>query len=227
MVFPENVVWWMSDRSDGFMNIRKPYDMDADRNRELYFAKMGIEKQNLVLASLVHGNDVAYVSEWSIVKSCDALISDKPGIVLAVTVADCVPIYFYDKKKNVVAIAHAWWRWVVKNIVKSTIDKFVMMGSDPVDILVYVWPHIQKWNFEVKEDVASLFDDEFVIRDGNRMFVDMMWKIKQQLLSCGVLAGNIKNSDECTYDNEQKYFSYRRDKPEKVCSMVAFIGLKG
>ena len=55
------------------------------------------------------------------------------------------------------------------------------------------------------------------------MKVDLLSIIKKQLLSLGVKPENISSSDECTFCNVEKYFSYRRDKPEKAHSMIAYI----
>ena len=101
----ENIYLGISRKADGPMKGRL-------ENQNLFFNGQGLNDKILVLAGLAHGNKVFKVEKSNsnvIIPDCDALISNQDNFLLAITVADCLPIYFYDNNKKVVAIAHAGW----------------------------------------------------------------------------------------------------------------------
>lgn len=226
----ENIKSGLSEKADGAMNIRLPIlDEECLQNRKVYFDKLGIDINNVVSTNLIHDTNIVVVGEkdkGQIILNTDGLITDKQNIFLTVTVGDCVPIYFFDEKKNIIGLAHAGWRGVVKNISASLVEKMANeFRSSPADISVYIGPHLQKCHFEIKEDIVSQFDNDFILTENGIMKVDLLAMLKEQLLSLGVKSENISSSDECTFCNMEKYFSYRRDKPDKVQSMIAYIGM--
>ncbi|MCR4279905.1 MAG: laccase domain-containing protein, partial [Candidatus Komeilibacteria bacterium] len=66
---------------------------------------------------------------------------------------------------------------------------------------------------------------EFRSKESERMTIDLSAVVKKQLLAQGIAADKIVTSAECTYCQAEKYYSYRRDKPENVQSMIAYVGL--
>ena len=201
-------------------------------NRQRYFAKLGISLDNLVSTELIHGNNVEVVdrsNKGQIIADSDGLVTDQKNLFLCITAGDCVPIYFYDHKKEIIGIVHAGWRGVVKNIAGSLIEKMTNeYQAKPEDIVVYIGPHLKKCHFEVKQDVKDQFEDypNFIIVDNNRIMIDLLGIIKKQLTEAGVNESNINTSDLCTYCEEDRYFSYRRDKPSNVEGMIAYIGMR-
>src|SRR5512133_2898475 len=108
MVFSsDKIQWGMSWREDGPMKLVTDgvFDEGAAENRKRFFAVRGINAGQTVIADLVHGNHVAAVAledGGRTFAKTDALITAAPGIVLTVTVADCAPVYVFDKKLNAV-----------------------------------------------------------------------------------------------------------------------------
>lgn len=231
MKFGSNKIkWGISCRADGEMNLRPPFgDEQCLRNRKDFFIKQGISFENAVSAGLAHGSSIVTVDvkdRGKIISETDGLVTDNKDVFLTVTVGDCLPIYFFDESRAVIGLAHAGWRGVVKNIAGTMIEKMIAeFDSKPEAISVYIGPHLRKCHFEIKEDIISQFDDVFVIREGGIIRVDLLSMAVEQLVSAGVKRDNVTFSDKCTYCDGQEYFSYRRDKPEKVQSMIAFIGL--
>lgn len=228
--FP-NLIHKLSTKTDSSMKIEHDsIDPKILENRKNFFLKNTINPENVLSAQIVHGIKIALVTsenKWQIIPEVDGLITNETDLVLSVTIADCVPIYFYDDVKKVIWIAHAWWRWIVNGITKSMIDKFVSdYDSNHKDIYVYIGPHIQKCHFEVKDDIISKFDKEFIIKENWVIKVDLLSMIKKQFLSLWLSKYNITSSIECTYCESDKYFSYRRDKPEKVEAMIGVIGMR-
>ena len=224
-----NVKWGISDRADGAMNIRVPADEQCLSNRKGYLARQGIKEGCVVSAGLVHGASVAAVGKkdrGSIIGSADGLVTDARGIFLAVTVGDCMPIYAYDEAKDAIGLAHAGWRGIVQGMPTALVHALIRtFGSRPDDISVHIGPHLQKCHFEIKEDVLPQFHEESISRQDGMIRADLQSMAIKQLVSIGIRREKIESSDECTYCDSQRYFSYRRDRPEKVESMLAHIGL--
>ena len=205
-------------------------DGEGLKNRIEYFSNLGINTGSIVSSGIIHSNNVAIISnsdKGKIIKGNDGLITDIKNICLTVTVSDCLPVFIYDQKKEVIGIAHASWKCIVRNIINNMVEKFKSQyNSNPKDLKVFIGPHIKKCHFEIKEDVLDKFSkhQEFIIRKDSQYFIDLEGIIKKQLVSLGLNTKNIKISPECTYCNKE-YFSLRRDKPERVTSQIAYIYL--
>lgn len=226
----KNIKWGISEKKDGAMNIRLPLgDNICLNNRRIFFDKLGIDIENVVATNLVHGVNIYITKEddrGKIILETDGLVTNKKNVFLTVTASDCLPIYFFDPVLNVIGLAHAGWRGVVKNIVIELINKLKNeFNSDPKNICVYVGPHLQLCHFEIKNDIISQFDEKYISYDKNKITVNLSAIVRNQLVASGILLDNISISSNCTYCNADKYFSYRRDKSEQVQSMVAYIGL--
>jgi len=227
--YKKEIKFGLSKKQDGAMNVRD--DSILKENRKKFFLSKKIDSKNLVIASLVHGNNVLVISDkqrGQVIKNTDGLVTNKNGIALAVTVADCVPIFFYDHKQRVVGVIHAGWKGIVKNITASAVETIINnFKSDPEDILVYIGPRIKECHFEVKEDVAMRFEKypSVIYRQDRKILIDLGAVIKTQLIDKNLKSENIELSKECTYCKKDKYFSYRRDKSEMVKSQIAYIKL--
>ena len=218
-----NLFIGISEKKDGPMK-------NSLENRFQFFKNQGLEDKIIISAGLVHKNKVVIIdniSKAEIISDCDALITDQNQYLLTVTVADCLPIYFYDQNKKVIAIAHAGWRGVVSKIAGEVINQFInYYHSDLRDIKVFIGPHLKDCHFEVKNDVASQFKlSDSVIKD-EKIYINLAAAVKNQLVESGVSGSNISISQECTYCLTDKYFSFRRDNPKEIDAMIAYIGLK-
>ena len=157
------------------MNLRFHCDDKKEnviKNYELISSAIGIDHKNIVLSKQVH-EDVIYKADYDdmgngVIKenkfaSVDALITDKKGIPLVTLYADCVPLFFIDKRLGVIATAHSGWKGTVKRIGQKTIQKMKNeYGSRSEDILAAIGPSIQECHFEVGDDVAEIFIDNFM-----------------------------------------------------------------
>ena len=138
-----------------------------DRVRENYrrfCAAIGADMGNIVCASQVHGDTVRTVTAadlgigldepepWQ----ADGLVTDIPGVTLAVYSADCLPILLYDPVRRVVGAVHAGWRGTALGIAAKAVERMVdCYGCDRLDILAAVGPGISKCCFETHEDVPN------------------------------------------------------------------------
>lgn len=219
----QNIHLGLSAKADGPMK-------NSPANRQAFLKHKNLDKKIIVSAGLIHSNKVTAISGLShnfLIPNCDALITSDCRYLLTITVADCLPLYFYDNTKHIVAIAHAGWRGVVAQIAKEVVDAFVSnYGSNFKDIEVFIGPHIKDCHFEVKADVAANFKISETVISNKKTYINLASAVTSQLLDRGISETNIQVSSECTFCSSAKYFSWRRDKPQELEAMVAYIGLK-
>lgn len=223
----------VSSKADGGMKIR--YDLDKDietlQNREKYLKQFGLSNSDIITAQLIQGDNITSVSKKDIGKvipNTDSLITSDRGAYLAITTADCLPIFIYDPKKQTIALVHAGWKGLAVGIIEKTIEQLIDdYKSEPQNLIVGIGAGIDTCHFEVKEDVANKFTDykdEIEIRD-NKTFIDLKQIALKQLLKAGVSKSNIEINPDCTYHNEE-YFSFRRDKTLPLKANLVVFGLK-
>ena len=190
---------------------------------------LGFKIESITSAKQVHGNKVAIVTkdmrgkgakeQGSALESIDAMVTDTPGILLMIQVADCVPLLFYDPIKKVVGAAHAGWRGTVLQIARHTIDTMARKyRSDPADIYVGIGPSIGPCCYEVGHEVVhevtkNLNNAKKLIKAENgHTFFDLWEANKQQLIGSGIPSSNIEVAGICTHCNSDTFFSSRAGK---------------
>lgn len=232
-----NLVATLSEKKDG--SCRLPQAVNPEmrpfirENRARFIKGFGIGEDDIIAAELVHSNTIYLATvgdRGAVIPGTDALITNVPGIFLSVTVADCPPVFLFDPKTNSIGLVHAGWRSLAKNIIPLTIQKMAnQLECEPENILAGVGPSIGNCHFEVKEDVLSKFTYFLPValrQEDGRKYLDLKAIAKRQLETAGILPPHIAVSEACTFDLTEKYFSYRRDKPEILQTMMAIIGIR-
>lgn len=198
------------------------------KNRELFFCGFGIELSQVSRCYQVHGNDVLIVNEPVTNEKYDAQITNKRNIYLAVSVADCTPILIHDEKNNVVAAIHAGWRGTVGKIVSNALKLMKEnYGTKGIDCKAFIGACISYENFEVGDEVAAHFEDSLKRFDTakQKWFVNLKESNKEQLLDFGLLDDNIEITNYCTVENNDTFFSHRKEKGI-TGRMMAVIGMR-
>lgn len=162
----------------------------------------------------------------------DGLMTNEPGVVLCTQYADCVPLFFADPVKRVVATSHSGWKGTVAQIGAVTVRRMQeVYGSDPKDILAGIAPSIGPCCFEVDEPVAVAFrelpfaDDTIVRDDHNGKFHVDLWETNRRiLLSAGLRPEHITVTDLCTKCHADTFWSHRVTGGERG-SLAAFISI--
>lgn len=202
------------------------------KNRQAFLSEFGLSAHNIVSTSLVHGARVTRVDsshKGQVVPDTDALITNDATIVLTITAADCLPVYFYNPGVKAIGLAHAGWKGILKEVAANTAKALQEnFESRPEAVKVFIGPHLQKCHFEVKRDVIEKFNGygQHIVTKNNRTYIDLAGIVRQQLESLGVQEKNIRTSPDCTYCLNDKYFSFRRDKPEILEAQLAFVSLQ-
>ncbi len=218
------------------MNLGRNHGDDnanVDENYDIICESAGLNRNKIVAGSQTHSNNVRVVTSEDIgnrIENNDGLITKEKGLVLATSHADCVPVFFYDKNKEVIAMVHSGWKSTLSNISKNTIRKMVeVFDTNPKDVLVGVGASICYDCFEVEEDVLNLFLNEFEHakdcykqKNETKYLIDLKKIIVNQLLNEGVILENIDVTDVCTMCSEDTFFSYRL-MGSKRGSQMAFI----
>ncbi|KKS26378.1 MAG: Multi-copper polyphenol oxidoreductase, laccase [Parcubacteria group bacterium GW2011_GWA2_42_11] len=220
-----------SEKADGNMKLNgePEFDKIIYHNREVYFKKEGVSDK-IYWPKINHTSAVEVVGENGVsegLNEYDALIADKPNVFLAATAADCFLLYFYDPIKKAIGLAHAGWRGILGGITKNTISALrENFGSLPENILLGISPGIQVDHFFVREDAIKQFEEynKYISKKGPSYYINLPRIIIEQAMAKSVKLGNIESSGECTFRDRDKYFSFRRDKPERLETMVGYIG---
>ena len=111
----------------------------------------------------VHGVQVLEAGDWSDDERphADALVTDRPGILLGILTADCAPLLFADREAGVVGTAHAGWRGALGGVAEATIAAMERLGADRGRIAAAIGPTIARASYEV--DLA--FPEPFLAAD--------------------------------------------------------------
>lgn len=148
----------------------------------------------------------------------DGLITNEPGVVLATFYADCVPLYFVDTKNKAIGLSHSGWKGTVGRMGQATLQLMTEeFGTNPTDVVAAIGPSICQDCYEVSEDVAEQFADEFrnhqdeiLINKGKGKYLLDLWKANEIVLTeAGVKKDNIAVTNICTCCNPALLFSHR------------------
>ncbi len=165
---------------------------------------------------------------------CDALVSNKPNILLAVKTADCVPILICDPITRAFAAVHAGWRGTSVSVVARAVQRLRdEYASKPEHLVVAIGPAANGCCYEVGAEVISTFQKLFantehllVTTDGNHARIDLPQANRDQLIASGAAADKIFAAPLCTMERTDLFFSYRREKGlhGRVGRLMSVIG---
>ena len=186
-------------------------------NRARVAEAMGVAPGALLTVYQTHSADVVVVGPGADLAAlgktqADAIVTDQPGIAIAVLTADCQPILLADPQAGVIGAVHAGWRGALSGVIEATVGAMMDLGA--TRIAAVIGPAISQRAYEVGED----FMDEFLAEDfghhrffaagpnGRPMF-DLPAFGLMRLRDAGVEAEWIRH---CTYSDPDRFFSYRR-----------------
>ncbi|GAB4539517.1 MAG: peptidoglycan editing factor PgeF [Thermodesulfovibrionia bacterium] len=162
-----------------------------------------------------HTDDIHILNDRQEDVIADAVITNNRGILIGIRVADCVPILIYDKGRDIIGAVHAGWRGTAKGILKKAIKAMLdIYGSAKEDILIAIGPSIRGCCYEVGDDVIKPIHDatgegRYYKGTNGRYYLDLSMANMIQAQSIGILQESIWCSDECTFCNPSRFYSYR------------------
>lgn len=212
---------------------------NVEGNRSILTRAFGLPLEKLVTVRQNHGSDILVIDEPNedfshfLNIECDAIVTNQPGVMLGVTVADCVPILLCDPTRQVVAAVHAGWQGTAARLVAQTVDGMRrLFGCDPAQMLAAIGPCIGQCCYEVDQPVQQAFLNsrlnwESITEpaDTGKWRLDMALANRQHLEEAGLLPGSIQTAGQCVCCQKELFFSYRRDAGETGRQM-GFVMIK-
>ena len=177
--------------------------------------------ENLATVKQIHSATVVNAEgRCGLLGEGDALLEDRPGAVIAVRTADCIPILLADERHRAIAAVHAGWRGTVARIAAAAVDAMrARFGTAPGGLHAAIGPGIGKCCYQVGPEVAARFGEQgrahISLRDANRA----------QLLAAGVTPERIYASNLCTMCLAGEFHSFRRDR-EAAGRLYSFAGIR-
>lgn len=221
---------------------RGDLDENVLKNHKIFAKAVGFPYENIVTTNQTHTTNVRVVTKEDCGKGIakdrdysdvDGLITNIPGIVLATYYADCVPLYILDPINKAIGLSHSGWKGTVKRIGDNTLKLMnENYGTNPKDVICCIGPSICQDCYEISEDVANEFINEFgknnkiLYNKGNGKYQLNLWEsVKQVFLDAGVEYDNIYITDICTCCNKDELFSHRGHHGKRG-NLAAFLMLK-
>ena len=176
----------------------------------------------LVTVHQVHSPDVVTVTEpWpdDSRPKADALVTNRPGLLLGILTADCAPVLLADVQAGVIGAAHAGWKGALAGVTDATIAAMEALGAKRERIAAAIGPCIAQASYEVDDDFEARFDVAdtsgsggnarfFKLgREGHAWF-DLEGYVAMRLETAGV--GTVEKLALDTYADESRFYSYRR-----------------
>jgi YfiH family protein len=202
------------------------------------------DHSSLILLRQIHSANSFCVSSANCVDVVgaegDGLMTNQPGLLLAIQTADCVPVLIVDAEHKAVAAFHAGWRGTVKRIVEKGIRKMqAEFSSDPRQLSAAIGPCIRGCCYMVGKEVRKEFRDQFTYADelfideqsgsADTLSLDLVEANRRQLVDAGLRLENLHEisalSEGCTACHPERFFSYRKDQG-RTGRMMSMIGVR-
>ncbi|MEE2661601.1 MAG: peptidoglycan editing factor PgeF [Pseudomonadota bacterium] len=195
-------------------------------NRHRACKSLTLSHENLVTLRQVHSAKSIIITEaLSNIKKtpqADALVTRTPGLILGILTADCAPILFGDVMHGVIGAAHAGWKGALDGVIEGTVSAMLKIGANKKNIVASIGPCIAQPSYQVGADFYTLFvrsDPEasgFFQREpcSDKHIFDLGGYIRARLIKVGIARVETFRND--TYEEEELFFSYRRNTHRKL-----------
>jgi YfiH family protein len=193
-------------------------DPDALRENQARAVAAVLPGASLILAHQTHSADVLTVTDpWplDLRPTGDALVTDKPGLLLGILTADCAPVLFADTAAGVIGAAHAGWRGAFSGVTDATVEAMENLGARRDRIVAAVGPCIGMDSYEVDATFRDRFLEQsphnhYVFGEGRsgKPHFDLEAYIISRLTAAEI--GEVSALGLDTYTQPDRFFSYRR-----------------
>jgi len=184
----------------------------VEANRRLFYESLGLKSENVAFQNQIHSDIIKETGYGGSVGDSDAIITPRKGIGIAISMADCVGIFIYDKVEKVIAGIHSGWRGTEQKILVKTLNQLRNeFDCEPENLFVYIAPSISQKNYEVGIEVAEKFDSKYLHPKNEKYLLDVAQINYDMLVDFGVPKSQIEKSHLCSFDEEYIH-SFRRDK---------------
>ncbi len=186
--------------------------LENGNEEKFWYNITGTPENCIAKANQIHGNTVLFANDGGHQGDGDALISNIPQIFLRIVTADCLPVFMYDPESKTVALVHAGWRGLKKEIINRTIEYLgTKAGVNPENLFVSIGPFIQECCYTVRDDVYSEFPRQFSTKLLNGYYNLRLGEIALAQLS-GVPSSQVEITSQCTSCSDDTFYSARKEK---------------
>jgi len=162
----------------------------------------------------------------------DAMVTDRPGLLLGVLTADCAPVLLADEAAGVVAAAHSGWRGAFGGVNEAVIEAMESLGAKRERIVAAIGPGIAQQSYEVDDGFRANFLQQdaanerfFIAGPAGKPHFDLPGYILQRLSAAAI--GKAEASALDTYSNPDRFYSFRRSTHRNEPSYGRQIGMIG
>ncbi|MBY6205655.1 peptidoglycan editing factor PgeF [Halomonas denitrificans] len=169
----------------------------------------------------VHGSRVIHLDDWVSDIEADAAWTDRPGQVVGILTADCLPVLLADAAGRCVAAAHAGWRGLAGGLLEAVVEA---LPVSPERLVAWIGPRIGPRAYEVDAPLREAFADHpeaFEATRPGHWKADLPAIAVARLRAAGV--GTVVDCGRCTHDEPETFFSHRRASPSGRQAAVAWI----
>jgi len=181
-------------------------------NRKRFFEYLNIPLDRVVMQKQIHSDNINVVNESCFIQDSDALITNEKNLYLAISIADCIPVFLYSPDKKVVAGIHSGWKGTEYKISQKVVERMINeYDVNPSEMIAYIGPGISVENYEVSKEVAEKFNPSSYKIVNGKYHLDLKKDIYEQLLSAGLKKENIEITSLCTFRDKDLFHSHRRE----------------
>ncbi len=188
----------------------------VSENRQRAARAVGLDSLPVVRASQVHGCRVGVIRAEAPPESprADALATDRSGLALSMTYADCLPIILVDETVPVIGLVHAGWRGSVAGVAVEAWEAMRSIGARSETTVAYLGPSIGPCCYQIGEDVVERVlplgasGEQSIERREDGTFLDLPGLNARLLDRLGV---NVVRGNVCTSCHRDLFFSHRGD----------------
>jgi len=218
------IIHGFSTAAMGSMGLTQAADPDGvTANRRRFAHSLHVRPEAITVAGAVHGAEIARVDRVvPLVREVDGLVTNRPGVALFATFADCLPLIAYDPEQRAAGLAHAGWRGTEAGIARNLVGALRReYGSRAEDLRVGLGPGICGSCYEVGPEFADRFPPEFLQpgKDG-KLLLDLVEANRKQFLELGVLPRRIRAHALCTYESDRLYSHRRQPDGSRFAALV-------
>jgi polyphenol oxidase len=212
----------------------------VEANRAGLARAFSLPPQMLLTVQQVHGSEILVIDQPNpdlshfLRVECDAVITNQPGLMAGILVADCFPVLLYDPAGPAAGVVHVGWRGAAAGLLGRTVRAMgELFGSRPERLFAAIGPGVGGHGYEVDRPVREAFragagNWEQIARETSlgHWLLDLRLSCQLQLTAAGLRDGHIEAVAECTCCHRENFYSYRRDQG-RTGRQMGFVLLPG
>jgi len=212
----------------------------VEANRTALTRAFGLAPQLLLTVQQVHGSEILVIDQPNpdlghfLRVECDAVITNRPGMMAGILVADCYPVVLYDPDGPAAGVVHVGWRGAAAGLLGRTVQALgEIFGSRPERLCAAIGPGVGGHGYEVDRPVREAFRSgvggwEQIARETTlgHWLLDLRRSCQLQLAAAGLQETRIETVAECTCCHRETFYSYRRDNG-RTGRQMGFVLLPG